>query len=293
MSELIYFAVPAFIGLMAIEYLASRRAAKAVRGYEPKDTAASLSMGIGNVVLSFGSKVMALALFAWCYEHRVADLGVTSIAWLLLIPLEDLCYYWFHRMHHEVRFLWAAHENHHSSQHYNLSTALRQSWTTPFTGMLFWTPLAFLGFSPAMIFTAQAISLIYQFWIHTELVDRMGPFEWIFNTPSHHRVHHGRNLAYLDRNHGGILIIWDRLFGTFEPEREAVDYGLTKNIHTFNPVRIAFHEFASLGRDMASAGSIGDALRYALLPPGWSPDGRTLTANQLRAAQARSSATPR
>ncbi len=291
MSELVYYAVPAFIGLMAIEWLASRRTRRAVEGYEPKDTAASLTMGIGNVVISFGSKLLAAALFAWGYQHRVLSLGETAVAWLLLIPLEDLCYYWFHRLHHEVRFLWAAHENHHSSQHYNLSTALRQSWTTPFTGMVFWLPLAFVGFTPAMIFTAQAISLLYQFWIHTELIERLGPFEWVFNTPSHHRVHHGRNVEYLDRNHGGILIIWDRLFGTFEPERAPVEYGLTKQIDTFNPVRIAFHEFASIGRDMASADSLGDALRYALLPPGWSPDGRTLTAGQMRAAQARAEPT--
>jgi sterol desaturase/sphingolipid hydroxylase (fatty acid hydroxylase superfamily) len=286
LSELIYFAVPAFLALMAIEFVASRHARREIHGYEPRDTAASLSMGIGNVVLSLGAKVLAAGLFAFCYEHRLLSLGETAVAWLLLIPLEDLCYYWFHRLHHEVRFLWAAHENHHSSQHYNLSTALRQSWTTPFTGPLFWTPLAFAGFTPAMIFTAQAISLLYQFWIHTELVGRMGPFEWLFNTPSHHRVHHGRNLEYLDRNHGGILIIWDRLFGTFEPEEAPVDFGLTKNIHTFNPVRIAFHEFASLGRDMAGARTFGEALRYAIQPPGWSPDGRSLTAHQLRAARA-------
>jgi len=293
LSDLIYYAVPAFVGLMIVELLVYRQR-RVGRGYEPKDTAASLSMGIGNVVISVGSKLLAFAVFAFCYEHRVLDLGQLAFAWVLLIPLEDLCYYWFHRLHHEVRFLWAAHENHHSSRYYNLSTALRQSWTTPFTGIVFWAPLAFLGFSPALIFSAQAISLVYQFWIHTELVDRLGAFEWVFNTPSHHRVHHGRNLRYLDRNHGGILIIWDRLFGTFEAESvsEPVDYGLTKNIHTFNPGRIAFHEFASIGRDMLSAKSLGDALRYMLLPPGWSPDGSSLTANQLRAVQARSATVP-
>ena len=162
---------------------------------------------------------------------------------------------------------------------------MRQSWTTPFTGIVFWTPLAFAGFTPAMILTAQAVSLIYQYWIHTELIDRLGPFEWLFNTPSHHRVHHGRNVEYLDRNHGGILIVWDRLFGTFEREEAPVDYGLTKNIDTFNPVRIAFHEFAAILRDMKHAGSLGEALSYMLRPPGWSPDGHTLTSTQLRAAR--------
>jgi sterol desaturase/sphingolipid hydroxylase (fatty acid hydroxylase superfamily) len=260
------------------------RARRVGRGYAVNDTAASLSMGLGNVMLSLGSKLVALFVYSFCYEHRLLDLGATAWAWVLIFPLEDFCYYWFHRMHHEVRFLWAAHENHHSSRYYNLSTALRQSWTTPFTGIVFWIPLAFLGFPPAMIFVAQAVSLVYQFWIHTELIDRMGPFEAVFNTPSHHRVHHGRNVRYLDRNHGGILILWDRLFGTFERESEPVDYGLTKQIDTFNPVRIAFHEFASIARDMRGAASVRDAIRFALWPPGWSPDGRTLTANQMRAA---------
>jgi len=285
MSELIYWSIPAFALLLAAELFVAR--GRPVRGYEAKDTAASLTMGLGNVAISVFTKVLAVGLFALCYEHRVLDLGTSALGWVLLFPLEDLCYYWFHRLHHEVRLLWAAHENHHSSRYYNLSTALRQSWTTPLTGMVFWTPLAFLGFPPAMILTAQAVSLLYQYWIHTELIGRLGPFEWIFNTPSHHRVHHGRNVQYLDRNHGGILIVWDRLFGTFEPEGESVDFGLTKNIETFNPLRIAFHEFVSIAHDVRRAGSLGEAMGYVLRPPGWSPDGRTLTAAQLRAAQAR------
>jgi len=292
MSTIVYVAVPLFLMLMAAEIWRTKGLADRVRGYEWRDTVASLSMGLGNVAISMGTKVVTLAVFAALHRHALFDIGFVWWAWPLAILGDDFCYYWFHRSSHEVRFLWAAHENHHSSRHYNLSTALRQSWTTPFTAPLFWTPLALIGVEPLMILAVQGISLVYQFWIHTELIDRMGPFENFFNTPSHHRVHHGRNVRYLDRNHGGILIIWDRLFGTFAPEREAVDYGLTKNIHTFNPVRIAFHEFASLGRDLASAGSIGDALRYALLPPGWSPDGRTLTANQLRAAQGRSASAP-
>jgi sterol desaturase/sphingolipid hydroxylase (fatty acid hydroxylase superfamily) len=185
-----------------------------------------------------------------------------------------------------VRLLWAAHENHHSSQHYNLSTALRQSWTTPVTGPLFWAPLALAGFAPHMILTAQAWSLLYQFWIHTESIRSLGPLEWVLNTPSHHRVHHGSNLAYLDRNHAGILIIWDRLFGTFAPEVEPVRYGLTKNVTTFHPVRVAFHEFVAIGRDLRRAPTVRAALGYLLRPPGWSHDGSTRTAAQERAAQA-------
>ena len=202
----------------------------------------------------------------------------------MLLFAEDLCYYWFHRIHHEVRFLWAAHVNHHSSQHYNLSTALRQPLLTPLTGPIFWAPLALLGFPPWMILTAQAWSLLYQFWLHTEAVDRLGPLEWILNTPSHHRVHHGKNVPYLDKNHGGIFIIWDRLFGTFAPEDERVVYGLTKDITTFNPLRIGFHEVAAIARDVARAPTLGAKLGYVVRPPGWSHDGSTQTATQLQNA---------
>jgi sterol desaturase/sphingolipid hydroxylase (fatty acid hydroxylase superfamily) len=246
-------------------------------------------MGVGNVLLSVGSKVGVLALWAYLWKFRIFTFPEDAWwSWVALFFAEDFCYYWFHRAHHEVRFFWAAHINHHSSTRYNLSTALRQSWTTPFTGPLFWLPLPLLGFSPAMILTQQAISLLYQFWLHTEAIDRMGPFEWVFNTPSHHRVHHGRNVAYLDRNHGGILIVWDRLFGTFTPEKETVDYGLTKNLETFHPVTIAFHEWSAIGRDVLRSRSLRDALGYIFGPPGWSPDGSTLTSRQMRQATSRS-----
>lgn len=283
MSTLVYLAVPVFLVLMLLEYGLSR--GREIRGYEPRDTAASLGMGLANVTIAAGTKTVTLAIYVLLHQFAIFDIRDQWWALPAAILADDFAYYWFHRMHHEVRMLWAAHENHHSSQHYNLSTALRQSWTTPFTGPVFWMPLALIGFDPLLIFTAQAISLLYQFWIHTELIDRMGPLEWVFNTPSHHRVHHGRNIEYLDRNHGGILIVWDRLFGTFEPERAPVDYGLTKNIHTYNPVKIAFHEWVDMLRDAFAAKSAGDALGHLLRPPGWSPDGRTLTASQLRAQQ--------
>ena len=282
MSTIVYVAVPLFLLLMGVEIWCSERVRGRIRGYEWRDSLASLSMGVGNVLISLGTKVVTLALYTALYQFRLFDIGYVWWAWPLAILGDDFCYYWFHRASHEVRFLWAAHENHHSSRHYNLSTALRQSWTTPFTGPLFWAPLALLGVEPLMILTAQGISLVYQFWIHTELIDRLGPFEAIFNTPSHHRVHHGRNVRYLDRNHGGILIVWDRLFGTFEPESEPVDYGLTKNIHTFNPLRIATHEWIAMFRDARRAESLGDAVRTLLKPPGWSADGSTLTATQLQ-----------
>ena len=284
MSVLIAYAVPVFLALLVAEMLIHRAG---TRGYERRDTLASLAMGIGNVAVSAATRIATFAFMVWLHQFALFDLGDGWWVWPLLIVAEDHCYYWFHRAHHEVRLFWAAHVNHHSSTHYNLSTALRQSWTTPITGPIFWAPLPLLGFAPAQILVAQAISLIYQFWLHTEHIGRLGPLEWILNTPSHHRVHHGRNLEYLDRNYGGILIVWDRLFGSFEPERAPVDYGLTTNIATYNPVRIAFHEWAAMARDARRASSLREGVGRVLAPPGWSPDGATLTARQLQRGRPR------
>jgi sterol desaturase/sphingolipid hydroxylase (fatty acid hydroxylase superfamily) len=283
MDLLIAYAVPAFLALLGLEaWLDHTRPEGSGRGYSLRDTAASLSMGLGNVVIAALAKAPAALLFVVAYEHRIFDLGSGVVAWVLLIVCEDFTYYWYHRLHHEVRILWAAHVNHHSSTHFNLSTALRQSWTTPFTGPIFWVPLALIGFHPLMILTAQAISLIYQFWIHTERIDRLGPLEWILNTPSHHRVHHGRNVEYLDRNYAGIFMVWDRLFATFEPERAKVDYGLTKNLDTHNPWTIAFHDWVAMGRAVARSRSFREAWGAVFAPPGWSADGSTLTARQMQ-----------
>jgi sterol desaturase/sphingolipid hydroxylase (fatty acid hydroxylase superfamily) len=290
-SSLLVYSIPGFLILLLLEVLWTRKrlreGAAGMRGYEKRDTFASLAMGVGNVVISAFTSLGAIALWSWGYQHRVLSLGQPLLwwSWIVLFFAEDLCYYWFHRMHHQVRLLWAAHVNHHSSQYFNLSTALRQPWFTPITGPVFWLPLALLGYPPAMILTAQAVSLIYQFWIHTETVRKLPrPLEWLFNTPSHHRVHHGKNIAYLDRNHGGVLIIWDRLFGTFAQERarDPVSYGITHDLTTFNPLHIAVHEFAAIARDVARAGSLRSALGYVFEPPGWSPDGSSSTASQLR-----------
>jgi sterol desaturase/sphingolipid hydroxylase (fatty acid hydroxylase superfamily) len=158
---------------------------------------------------------------------------------------------------------------HHSSQRYNLGTALRQTWTGFFMSFIFWLWLPLVGFPPIMVMTMQAVSLLYQFWVHTELVRRLGPLEWVMNTPSHHRVHHGSNQRYLDRNHAGVLIIWDRLFGTFEREGEKVIYGLTKNINSYNPLRIAFHEWIDIWNDVRKADTWRLKLRYVFGRPGW------------------------
>ncbi|HEV7384564.1 MAG TPA: sterol desaturase family protein, partial [Phenylobacterium sp.] len=212
----------------------------------------------------------------------------SPVAWVGLFFLEDVTYYWFHRLSHERRFWWASHVNHHSSQHYNLSTALRQTWTGGVAGTwLLWLPLSLLGFPPAMVAIQKGISLVYQYWIHTEAIRRLPRwFEAVFNTPSHHRVHHARNPRYLDKNYAGILIIWDRMFGSFQPEldEEAPRYGLVHNLGTFNVVRVAFHEWIGIAQDIVRAPR--HILGWLFGPPGWSPDGSRDTSASLKAAWA-------
>nr|HEX4317853.1 sterol desaturase family protein [Kofleriaceae bacterium] len=282
MSWLVLASIPMFLAAIVVE-ARLERGRRDVVGYEIRDTFASLTMGVLNVIISAGAKLLAIPLFEIIYDHRVADLGDAGWwAWLVLLFAEDFCYYWFHRAHHEIRVLWAAHVVHHSSQHFNLSTALRQTLLTPFTAPLFWTPLLVVGFPVWMVMTAQGWSLLYQFWLHTELAPKLGPLEAVMNTPSHHRVHHGKNVPYLDKNHAGIFIIWDRLFGTFAPEAERVRYGLTKDLDTFNPARIGFHEIEAIAHDVRRAPDWRARIGYVLAAPGWSHDGSSKTARELQ-----------
>ncbi|MBM7115679.1 sterol desaturase family protein [[Archangium] primigenium] len=269
--NLTLYAIPAFVLLMAVEVLyLVRHRESGLLGYSLRDSAASLTMGLGYSAIGLLWKGVEFALYLALYELTPLRMGTGALAWVLLIVGDDFCYYWFHRIHHESRVFWASHVVHHSSERYNLSTALRQTWT-PMTSSLFWAPLALLGFHPVMIVLQQAISLLYQFWIHTEAVGRLGPLEWVLNTPSHHRVHHGSNPRYLDRNYAGIFIVWDRLFGTFQAEDERPVYGLTHNIRTYNPVRIAFHEFAAILRDVRRGASWRVRLGHVFRGPGWTP----------------------
>ncbi|MFT6760369.1 MAG: sterol desaturase/sphingolipid hydroxylase (fatty acid hydroxylase superfamily), partial [Psychroserpens sp.] len=223
-------------------------------------------------------------LFLFLHQFAIFDIGYQWWAWVLLFFADDLSFYWHHRLSHHIRILWAAHINHHSSENYNLAVALRQSWTELFYKYIFWLWLPILGFEPVMIFMMMGFSLIYQFWVHTKTIKSLGPLEWIMNTPSHHRVHHASNTRYLDRNHAGILIIWDRIFGTFQKEEETdpVVFGITSNIHTHNLFKIAFHEFQSIWKDIKSAPNLKTKLGYIFMPPGWSHDGRSKTSDQLR-----------
>ncbi|MGX9671677.1 sterol desaturase family protein [Mycobacterium sp. HM-7] len=274
MFDLILHAVPVFVLCLVLEALSFRFLPDDDEvGYEFRDSRTSLTMGIGNVIINIGWKLVVLAAFSAAYlvapVHLPAD---NPLTWIALFVADDFAYYWYHRTHHTIRVFWASHVVHHSSEHYNLSTALRQTWT-PFTALPFWLPLAFLGFSPWMILLQQSVSLLYQFFIHTERVGKMWrPIEFVLNTPSHHRVHHGSNDQYLDTNYGGILIIWDRLFGSFRPEGERVVYGLTKNIKTFNPFRVATHEYTAIWQDVRTAKTWKHRLGHTFRGPGWSPD---------------------
>lgn len=282
----VLYAIPVFILLLGIELYLNYK--ERTEHFYWKDSVASISMGLGSVFIDLLSKSVAFWAFAYLYQHYglfKEALSFTLLGWVLLFFLDDFTFYWHHRLSHQVRLLWAAHVNHHSSTHYNLSTALRQSWSELFYkyGWYLWLPL--LGFPPLMILTQISINLIYQFWIHTKRIDKLPAWvEFIFNTPSHHRVHHAKNIRYLDRNHAGTLIIGDRLFGTFEVEHpeEPVEFGITTNINTYNPLRIATHEFANLAKDVRKAPTWKAKLGYIFMPPGWSHDGSTQTADEMR-----------
>lgn len=287
MKNLIHRAIPAFLGTMAAEYVVSRVTGKRV--YEGRDAATSIAMGLTNVAFEAVQAPLTKRVYRWLYEHRLFDIPLQGTPRrIACIVVDDFLYYWFHRYHHEIRLFWAAHVNHHSSERYNLSTALRQSWATPWTKIPFWAPMALVGFDEEEIEWAHHVNLLYQYWVHTELIDRMGPLEEVMATPSHHRVHHGSNLRYLDTNYGGIFIVWDRLFGTFQREQrdEPVRYGILHNLGTFNLWDAEVHEWRDMLRDAASRPGLLNKLRTFASAPGWSPDGSTQTVEELRRAAA-------
>jgi sterol desaturase/sphingolipid hydroxylase (fatty acid hydroxylase superfamily) len=277
------YAVPGFVALVALEMLWARRRNR--EAYEPRDTLISLAMGLGSNVSGLLTAGAVGALYLWIWQFRAFEIGWAWWAWGLCFVLDDMAYYWFHRFAHRVRFMWASHVNHHSSQHYNLSTALRQTWTgTIALGFLFRIPLLLIGFHPGMIFFCAGLNLIYQFWFHTEAIGKCPRwFEAVMNTPSHHRVHHATNPLYLDRNYAGVFIVWDKLFGTFQPELESerIHYGIVKQLGSFNLLWVAFHEWIGIARDLGSA-PWGSKLGYVWRPPGWTHDGSRDTSDAIR-----------
>jgi sterol desaturase/sphingolipid hydroxylase (fatty acid hydroxylase superfamily) len=279
------FAIPVFAAFMALEIVSLRflddEADAGLGGYEFRDTRTNLLMGLGSIVVNGTARVFALVGYAALYVLTPLRMDPHHwTTWVAVLLLVDLIWYCYHRASHRVRIMWAAHQAHHNSQRFNLSTAVRQKWN-PWGELLFWTPLPLLGVPPWLIFTAFSINLMFQFFVHTERIDRMWrPVEFVFNTPSHHRVHHASDAEFLDRNYGGILIIWDRLFGSYADETHRPTYGLTTHIDSFNPFRLQYHEYAAIARDVRRSTSWRARLGYVFGPPGYSPavplpEGRT------------------
>jgi sterol desaturase/sphingolipid hydroxylase (fatty acid hydroxylase superfamily) len=278
----ILYAIPAFVILMVIEMRFCARG----KGYEARDTAVSLMLGLGSQASGLLTAGLVYTSAVWVHGLALWDIGWVWWAWPLCFVLDDLAYYVFHRGAHRIRWFWAAHVTHHGSQHYNLSTALRQSWTSFIAlGFIFRLPLLFIGFAPEMVFFCGALNLIYQFWFHTEAIDKMPRwFEAVMNTPSHHRVHHAVNARYLDANYAGVFIIWDRMFGTFvaQEAHNVPEYGLVQNLNSFNLMWAAFHEWVCIAQDMYAA-PWRHKLGYLLREPGWSHDGSRETSAMIKA----------
>jgi sterol desaturase/sphingolipid hydroxylase (fatty acid hydroxylase superfamily) len=281
----VLYAIPAFLGLILIELWAVHAGARG--RYEAKDAFASLAMGVGNMLTGILAAGLVVSAALWVFEHRLFELKYVWWLWPLCFVLDDFFYYIFHRCAHRCRWFWASHVIHHSSQHYNLTTALRQTWTGNASfSFIFRLPLFLIGFPPAMVFFCAGLNLIYQFWFHTEAIDRCPRWiESLFNTPSHHRVHHATNARYLDANYAGVFIIWDRLFGSFVAETpdEPCSYGLVHNLDTHNPLRIATHEWTAMARDVAQSRSAKQVIGHILGPPGWSLDGSRETSDSIKA----------
>ncbi|MGJ8560211.1 MAG: sterol desaturase family protein [Litorimonas sp.] len=286
--DVLAWAAPFFVITVALEWFLVRRG-RAQGRYEWRDAITSMTMGFGNLVtdLLFGFISLGILLFFWPF--RLFDLGVSLPVILLALVAQDFVYYWKHRASHRIRWLWSAHVVHHSSEHYNLSTALRQPWNSNFTGyVLLSSPLILIGFHPLLIIFVGAVNLLYQYWIHTEAIRKMPRwFEFIFNTPSHHRVHHSTHPTHLDMNYAGIFIIWDRMFGTFieEGDAEVMTYGLVKNVETYNPIKVAFAEWFAIFRDALQPGlTLRQRIGYVFAPPGYSHDGSRQGSEAILAA---------
>jgi sterol desaturase/sphingolipid hydroxylase (fatty acid hydroxylase superfamily) len=284
MRDPVLFAVPFFLLLLIIEWTAARRLRDLVEdpdgaprtaagAHLARDSWASISMGLVSVATTAAWKGVALLGYAALYAyvapwHLPADRWYT---WVIALVGVDLLFYAYHRTAHRVRLIWATHQAHHSSEYFNFATALRQKWNNS-GEIVAWIPLPLLGVPPWLVFFSFSCNLIYQFWIHTERIGTLWrPFEFVFNTPSHHRVHHGMDQLYLDRNYGGILIVWDRLFGTFQAEQFRPHYGLTKPVGTYNIWRLQTREYAAIARDVRAARGWRAKLGHIVGPPGWQP----------------------
>ena len=280
--NLILYAVPFFAISILVEGIFLYREQR--ERIDIKDTFTSVALGFGNLFSGLITKTIMAVILWYLYDnfHIFTLDGSAWWMWVLAFFADDFSYYWFHREAHLIRYFWASHKVHHSSEKYNLATAVRQTWTGNITfSYIFYLWMPIVGFHPIVILVMQQVSLLYQYWIHTETIGKMWrPFEYIFNTPSHHRVHHGSDVKYLDKNYAGIMIIWDRMFGTFIEETDRPTYGLVENVNTNNPVKIAFGEWIDMGKDIIS--NPKHSLNYIFGRPGWSHDGSRKTAREMQ-----------
>ncbi len=272
--NLIVLSIPIFFTLIGLEVAWDQLKGRGL--YRLGDSLANIGCGIMDQSTGLFSKVLVVAAYTAMFHLTAAwrpwELQATPAVWVATFVLSDLAYYWAHRLSHGVNILWIGHVVHHQSEDYNLAVALRQSVLQKVLLMWVYWPLALAGFPPEIFLTCMAVNLLYQFWIHTELIDTLGPLEWVMNTPSHHRVHHGRNPEYIDRNHAGVFIVWDRMFGTFQKELVKPTYGITRPTDTFNPVHAQWKPVVDLWNDLKRIPNWRDRLRFLFAAPGWYPD---------------------
>lgn len=267
----IVLSIPVFFGLMSIELVFEAITKK--RTYRLNDAVTNINLGALMQITGIFTKVITIGIYTVTYElFAITQLPANWVSFIVLFVLYDFCFYWSHRMAHEISLFWGGHVVHHQSEDFNLTVALRQSSTAFIWSFPFYLPLAFLGFDPMQFVTVGAFNLLYQFWIHTEHINKIGWLEWILNTPSHHRVHHGRDPKYIDKNYAGVFIIWDRLFGTFQEEEERPHYGITKPVNSWNPIYANFAHYIDLFGYVKQARSLSDATKMLFKQPGWLPD---------------------
>jgi sterol desaturase/sphingolipid hydroxylase (fatty acid hydroxylase superfamily) len=287
-SKVTLYAIPVFFVAIAIEMVLVRIFGTRVE-MDGRDDAVSIFLGLASTVTNGASAFLTVAMLFWAAQYQLVAIPLTVASVVACFLLDDLRYYFHHRIAHRCRWPWAMHVTHHSSTHFNLAVALRQGWTKHFSGTTFLKiPLVLIGFDPLVVIFCGALNAIYQFFLHTQTIDKLPAwFEAVFNTPSHHRVHHGKNPQYLDRNYAGTLIIWDKMFGTFAAEdpNDLPEFGLVKDIETLNPLKIIFHEYWNVVKDVFTPGlTLMQRVLYVVAPPGWSHDGSRLTSVAIKQA---------
>ncbi len=280
---LIKLSIPVYAIVIGIEIFFSYWHEK--KYYSTKGLLSNVYLSALNFTLDILVRGLCLGVLWYFYQFRFTGIDKAAhplLYWSLLLIAQDFMFYWLHRVDHYCRFFWAVHVTHHSSEEFNLTVGFRSSVFQPLYRFIYFIPLSLVGFDPLDTMFMYAATQIYGILIHTKTVGKLGPLEWFLSTPSHHRVHHASNVKYLDKNMGMVFIIWDRLFGTFAKEEEEVKFGLTTNINSYNPLHMVFHEWKNIGKDLKKGNSFRDKFMYVFGPPGWSHDGSTKTARQLR-----------